>query len=186
MPFPQKQICGVVRIKVTGSERKRFRRDMGEYRKLSAAYTALLREKDVKSPSERQAALAQAKQQYEQAASAFYFTYNESPVLNSVWGQDKKIQGWSALVILTSFSLAVYLFMKGHPASQENIKEIMDFFRHHTIERAGSAILTAVGLANLFLLMPLENFFSNKPHHTFCEIDYKVNMRKYEKEPKKP
>ena len=168
----------MVSIAVTRSERRAFRSDMREFRKISAAHTSLLKvkEKYVKSQSEHQAALGQAKLQYELAADKFYLKYDESPVMKSVRKQDQKISKVAMLVFVASLALAVRLFLKGQPGPQE--KDIMEFFQHNAALRVGSMLSAVVGFASLFLMIPLEERFSGRPSSTFDDISYKVEIKK--------
>jgi hypothetical protein len=111
----------MVNVRVTRAERKVFRSDMREFRKISAAYTSLLKVKPgkVQSPAEHQAEVGQAKAQYDSAAKKFYTTYSESQVLKSVRKQDQKIRNVAMLVFVASIALAVRLFLKGQPGPQE-------------------------------------------------------------------
>ncbi len=187
IPFPQKEIGGVVHVKVTKSERREFRDNMRMYRGLSAAYSTLLKEKGVKNPAERQAALGQAKLHYELKADELFFKYKDSAVLKSVENFDWKVSSLGMLTGLVSIWLGAYLFMKGFPANQKlNIKEFMDFFKRNAVESISSILLPLTGATILFLTVPLEGFFSGKPMQTFSDIKNHIERRKFESEPDKP
>ncbi|MFA5930135.1 MAG: hypothetical protein WC861_04600 [Candidatus Micrarchaeia archaeon] len=162
----------MVRVRVTGFERRQFRSDMRDFRKISAAYTSLkgADASKVKSPSECQAALGQAKLQYDLALDKYFLKYGSGPVLENVRNYRRKVTNMGALAVVASFALATYLFIKGNPVSQENIQVFMDYFKNHAIERIGSVMSLAVMMASLVLTMPLENAFSEKPVETFRDI----------------
>ena len=174
----------MARAKVTGAERREFRRDMRDFRRISAAYDSLLevKEKRVKSQSEHQAALGQAKMQYELAIDKYFLKYDGSPVLESVRRLEDKVRINTVLSASALIALGFAIMAKQHPAAQEHIQVLMDYFKNNAIGRVGSALLIAIGVVTMGLAIPLEQFFSGTPVNTFdFSISYAVESKEWDK-----
>jgi len=173
----------MVKVKVTSAERKVFRNDMKEFRKLSAAYTSLMKdEKGAKNMAERQAAAGQARLQYEHKAEELNTKYAGSPVAESVDRLDTKLRGRAVLAFVSLVGLGAYLLFKDKPIPNEQIKSITEFFQHSLLARGGGMASIALGMLSILLMMPLESVFSEKPSSTFREIRYHVERKKLESE----
>ena len=149
-----------MRVKVTRDERRQFRSDMKDFRKLSAAYTALLKEKDVKNLADRQAAIGQAKMQYEHRAEELSTKYKDSPVAQSVDRLDTKLRGRAALAFIFLVGLGSYLLFKDKPIPNEQINSITEFFQHSLLARGGGMASIALGMLSIVLMLPLEQILS--------------------------